>query len=263
MDDLDYLIKELLEEQNKYHSVSLQSEISDKRKMMRSLMNIRPPYPASKQFLIAQDTELATQLQEKGIVRIDQVENSRLDPRLKLWQGDITRLEIDAIVNAANRQMLGCFIPMHNCIDNAIHSAAGIQLRLECNELMISRGTLVPTGFAIITRGYNLPSRYIIHTVGPIIGNRKVKPEDEYQLASCYKSSLQLADENNIHSIAFCCISTGEYSFPNQLAAEIAVTTVRAYFNHWSASLIETVVFNVFKEIDYSIYRQLLMCNHL
>ena len=170
------------------------------------------------------------QLVEKGIVELNQTLVSPIDNRLKLWQGDITRLTVDAIVNAANNQMLGCFVPLHGCIDNAIHSASGIQLRLECNELMKNQEYPEPTGFAKLTKGYNLPAKFVIHTVGPIINNGTVTPEDEYQLASCYESCLQLADENKLRSIAFCCISTGEYRFPNQRAAEIAVATVRKYF---------------------------------
>jgi O-acetyl-ADP-ribose deacetylase (regulator of RNase III) len=225
---------------------------------MRALMNRRPPVPVSDTLLKAQDEELQKQLLEKGIVGIDQFQASLLDNRLKLWKGEITRLKVDAIVNAANSQMLGCFVPLHGCIDNAIHSAAGIQLRLESNELMKKQGYPEPTGSAKITKGYNLPSKFVIHTVGPIIFNEELTREYENQLASCYQSCLQVADENKLRSIAFCCISTGEYRFPNQLAAEIAVRTVSYYFELSPASGIETVVFNVFKDIDHTIYSNLL-----
>ncbi len=230
---------------------------------MRSLINLRPPLPASPQLLILQDAELGRQLSEKGIVYPDMINSVPRETRFKLWQGDITRLKVDSIVNAANCRMLGCFVPLHDCIDNAIHSAAGIQLRLECNELMKKQGHNEPTGSARITSGYNLPAKYVIHTVGPVIGCRKVTKEDEDLLTSCYRTCLQLADENKLRSIAFCCISTGEYRFPNQKAAEIAIRTVREYFCQSSVSSVETVVFNVFKEIDYSIYSHLLMFSKL
>ena len=236
------------------------SELVEKRQLMRSLMNIRPAREASKDFLVAQDTEIQKQLHEKGIVRLNQAIVSPIDSRLKLWQGDITRLKVDAIVNAANSQMLGCFVPLHGCIDNAIHSAAGIQLRLECNELMKKQGQPEPTGSAKTTSGYNLPAKYVIHTVGPIIGKGGVTQREENELSDCYRSSLRLAGENNLKSIAFCCISTGEYRFPNQLAAEIAVRTVREYFDLYPATGIETVVFNVFQDVDSYIYRKLLQC---
>ena len=225
---------------------------------MRSLMNRRPPIPASGNLLKAQDEELQKQLDEKGTVELTQVVASPIDTRLTLWQGDITRLNVDAIVNAANSQMLGCFVPLHGCIDNAIHTAAGIQLRLECDELMKKLGHPEHTGTAKITKGYNLPSNYVIHTVGPIIYGSKVTHQEEAQLAGCYRSCLRLADENKLISIAFCCISTGEYRFPNQQAAEIAVSVVREYFNLNQATGVKTVVFNVFKDIDYFIYGKLL-----
>ncbi len=260
MDDLDYILNSLIEEQPEYRQLIIPSEMVGKKQLMRSLMNLRPPVPISELFLKAQDKELQKQLHEKGIVSLNQALLSPIDNRLKLWQGDITRLKADAIVNAANSQMLGCFMPLHSCIDNAIHSAAGIQLRLECNELMKEQDHPEPTGSAKLTKAYNLPSNFIIHTVGPIINTGTVTPEDEYHLASCYQSCLQLANENKLESIAFCCISTGEYRFPNQLAAEIAVRTVREYFTLSPDTGIEEVVFNVYKDIDFSIYSKLLKC---
>jgi O-acetyl-ADP-ribose deacetylase (regulator of RNase III) len=258
LDDLDFILNSLLEERSEYRQLIIPSDLMGKRQLLRSLMNLRPPVPISELFLKAQDKELQKQLHEKGIVELNQTIVSPVDKRLVLWQGDITRLNVDAIVNAANSQMLGCFVPVHSCIDNAIHSAAGIQLRLACNELMKIRGHPDTAGSAKITAGYNLPSKYVIHTVGPIIDNEKVTQEDDHQLASCYQSCLHLADENSLNSIASCCISTGEYKFPNQLAAEIAIRTVREYFELYPSSGIETVVFNVFKDIDYFIYRKLL-----
>jgi O-acetyl-ADP-ribose deacetylase (regulator of RNase III) len=260
LDDLDFILNCLIEDQPEYRKLNIPADLSGKRRLMRSLMNHRPPIPVSEHLLKAQDEELHKQLHEKGIVELNMAIVSPTDHRLLLWQGDITRLKVDAIVNAANSQMLGCFVPLHGCIDNAIHSAAGIQLRLECNELMKNQGHHEPTGSAKITRGYNLPSKYVIHTVGPIIYGLTVTQEEENQLADCYLSCLQLADDNNLRSIAFCCISTGEFRFPDQQAAEIAISTVREYFVAHSSSGIDSVVFNVFKEIDYTIYRKLLQC---
>jgi O-acetyl-ADP-ribose deacetylase (regulator of RNase III) len=258
LNDLDFILNSLLEEQPVYRQLVIPSDLVGKRRLMRTLMNNRQPLEASELLLRAQDRELQKQLQEKGIVDLNQALVSPIDNRLKLWQGDITRLKIDAIVNAANSQMLGCFVPLHGCIDNAIHSAAGIQLRLECNELMNKQGHPEPAGSAKITSGYNLPAKYVIHTVGPIIGNGGVTQKEENELSDCYRSCLRLAGEYNFKSIAFCCISTGEYRFPNQLAAEIAVSTVTDYFESSPASGTEAVVFNVFKDIDYTIYCKLL-----
>jgi len=258
LDDLDFILSFLVEDLNEYGKLTIPSDLVGKRQLMRSLMNLRPPIQISELFLKAQDRELQKQLGEKGVVQLNQVLKSSIDNSLKLWKGDITRLKVDAIVNAANSQMLGCFIPAHGCIDNAIHSAAGIQLRLECNELMKKQGYPEPTGSAKITKGYNLPSKFVIHTVGPIINNLKVTPEEENQLSNCYRSCLRLAFDYGLKSIAFSCISTGEFRFPNQLAAEIAVKTVREYLDQSVDSAIEAVVFNVFKDIDYFIYSKLL-----
>ncbi len=260
MQNIDTLLNFLKGEYPQYSNMIIPSELVEKRRLMRSLMNVRPAQEVSTQFLKSQDEELQQQLHEKGIIGFDQVQVSAKYDRLKLWQGDITRLRVDAIVNAANSQMLGCFVPLHNCIDNAIHSAAGIQLRLECNELMKKQGHSEPTGSAKITSGYNLPAIYVIHTVGPIIGSGGVTQKEADELSDCYRSCLRLAGEYNLRSIAFCCISTGEYRFPNQLAAEIAVRTVREYLDQSVDSAIEAVVFNVFKDIDYSIYSKILEC---
>ena len=261
MDDLDFILNSLLEEQPKYRQLIIPSDLVGKRRLIRTLMNIRQPLEVSELLLRAQDRELQKQLHEKGIIELNKTRVSDIDSRLRLWQGDITRLKVDAIVNAANSQMLGCFVPLHSCIDNAIHSAAGIQLRLECNELMQRQGNPEPTGSAKITSAYNLPSKFVIHTVGPIIDSGGVTRKEECQLAECYHSCLLLADKNNLKSVAFCCISTVEYTFPNQLAAEIAVRTVREYLHLSADSAIEEVVFNVFKDIDYSIYSKILECS--
>lgn len=203
-----------------------------------------------RQFLLR---ELLKEKEEKGIIDVRNLPEIRKG--ISIWQGDITSLKCDAIVNAANSGMTGCYVPNHRCIDNCIHSYAGIQLLLECAELMEKQGYEEPTGHAKITNGYNLPCKYVIHTVGPIIYNR-VRIEDERLLADCYRSCLELAAENKLESIAFCCISTGEFHFPNERAAEIAVETVEAFLKKQSG--IKKVVFNVFKDMDKRIYEKLL-----
>lgn len=261
--NIDVLLNCLIGEHPGHEKLIFPPDLVEKRRLIRSLMNGRPAQEASKSFLKSQDAELKKQLLEKGIVDLNQTLVSHIDKRLRLWQGDITRLKVDTIVNAANSQMLGCFIPMHGCIDNAIHSAAGIQMRFECNELMKKQGHPEPTGSAKITRGYNLPAKFVIHTVGPIIGNSTVTQLEQNQLTDCYHSCLRLADDYKLKSIAFCCISTGEYRFPNQLAAEIATSKVRKYFDLSPATGIETVVFNVFKDFDFSFYSKILKCSQI
>lgn len=258
MDGLNYLIDQLLAEQPQYNYIKIPLDVTEKQYLLRYLMNLRPAIPVSENFLKAQDEELKKQGFNKGIVRLEQIPATSFHPHIKLWQGDITRLAVDAIVNAANSQMLGCFHPLHGCIDNAIHSAAGVQLRLECHELMKQQGFEEPTGHAKITKGYNLPAKNVIHTVGPIIYSEKPSAFEENQLAGCYQSCLQLADQHHLKSIAFCCISTGEFRFPNQRAAEIAIQTVLNYFEENKTTSIDTVVFNVFKDLDFSIYKTLL-----
>lgn len=258
MNNLNYILQELMEAMPEYKHIQIPDEYIEKKRLMRSLMNLIPPIEMGGDFLKAQDEELLSQREEKGIINIDSIESTSKHPRLKLWQGDITRLKVDAIVNAANNQLLGCFIPLHACIDNAIHSAAGVQLRNECQQIMKQQGKLEATGKAKITGGYNLPAMFVIHTVGPVINKGLVKKKDEQLLASCYESCLKLADENKLQSMAFCCISTGEFRFPNQRAAEIAVKTVSAYFEKQLQSSLETIVFNVFKDVDYTIYQDLL-----
>ena len=261
VDELDFILNYLRDELPDYKQMVIPSDLIGKRRLMRSLMNVRPAREASEHFLQAQDAELQRQLHEKGIVGLNQTLLSPIDERFVLWQGDITRLKVDAIVNAANSQLLGCFFPLHGCIDNVIHSAAGIQMRLECSEIMKKQGHPEPTGSAKITSGYNLPAKYVIHTVGPIIGIGGVTQKEEFKLSESYSSCLRLADEHKLKSIAFCCISTGEYRFPNQLAAETAVRAVSDYLAQSPDSSIGAVVFNVFKDSDFSIYRNLLQCD--
>ena len=251
MNRLDYLIEYLLKEDPQYSEMEIPSDLQGKRDLFRALRNVRWPKPVSEEFLRLQDEELQAQLQEKGIVELPNVP-------IQIWQGDITRIKADAIVNAANSQMLGCFHPLHRCIDNAIHSAAGVQLREECYQLMLQQGHEESTGQAKITKAYNLPCKYVIHTVGPIIPNGIPTEFQKEQLASCYRSIMACADENRLESIAFCCISTGEFRFPNQLAAEIAVQTVKDYLTEHPDCSVKQVVFNVFKDIDRDIYQRLL-----
>ncbi len=246
---LEWLCRYLLDENPRYRQMPLPGSLQERRDLFRALMNVRPPMPASEEFLQVQDEELQVQLAEKGVVEL-------AGQSLREWQGDITRLKVDAIVNAANSQMLGCFVPLHRCIDNAIHSAAGVQLRLACEEMM--HGTEEPTGSARMTPGFNLPAKYVIHTVGPIVTTPRPFRQQEAQLASCYTSCLDLAHKYGLASIAFCCISTGEFRFPNDLACEIAVSSVRSWMASHPESSVKTVIFNTFKDIDHELYQNAL-----
>lgn len=252
-EQLDFLLTYLLNEQNEYHSITIPNDLSDQKRLLRSLMNVRPPLPISKDFLEVQDAYLQSELAAKGMTDISEL--SPIQQGIYLWKGDITTLAADAIVNAANSQLLGCFIPCHGCIDNAIHSYAGVQLRLECAHIMSSQKTGEPAGKAKITKAYNLPSRYVLHTVGPIIYDQ-VRDKDCELLSDCYHSCLDLAASHRIQNVAFCCISTGEFHFPNKLAAEIAIRTVKAWQQQHPNQM--EVIFNVFQDTDYEIYQQLL-----
>ena len=248
-----FLIENLLKEQRGYAKMQIPSEANEQRTILRSLMNIRMPGFISEDFLQIQDEYLAEIRKEKGTITLSDMEE--VNPDIYIWQGDITRLEVGAIVNAANSGMTGCYQPCHNCIDNCIHTYAGIQLRNKCAEIMDAQGYEEPTGQAKITPAYNLPSDYVIHTVGPIVQGRLTK-EHERLLESCYRSCLTIADENGVSSIAFCCISTGVFMFPNERAAEIAVETVRKYKEEKNSGI--KVIFNVFKDEDAAIYHKLL-----
>ena len=250
-----YLIRELLAELPDCSGMGIPDHEGEQKRLLRSLMNIRPPRPVSDQFLRIQDEYLREEAARKGITDAAALPASGLDSRLLLWKGDITTLKIDAIVNAANSSLRGCFIPCHSCVDNIIHSVSGIQLRLACDRIMKEQGYDEPTGRAKITPAYNLPSRYVLHTVGPIVTGRLTDKHCR-QLADCYQSCLELAAKNGLKSIAFCCISTGEFHFPRERAAEIAVQTVVDYLA--ADRRIEKVVFNVFKQEDYDIYRKLM-----
>lgn len=248
----DFLIRWLLKEREEYKDLEIPVSLTEKRRLLRSLMNVRPPLPAGGEFLRVQDAYLQERLAERGVTRIGDL--SPVRPGLYLWQGDITTLAADGIVNAANSQMLGCFVPCHGCIDNAIHTYAGVQLRLECASIMTGQKP-EPAGKAKITKAYNLPCRYVLHTVGPIIYGG-VTETDRKLLADCYRSCLELAAAYGLHSVAFCCISTGEFHFPNRQAAEIAVKTVEEWQEENPDQM--EVIFNVFKDNDYRIYKQLL-----
>lgn len=247
------LIRVLLKEHPEYRGLRIPADADTQWQLLRGLLNIREPRRIGTDFLQIQDEYLQTETAAKGITDIADL--TPLQPGLYLWQGDITTLKCDAIVNAANSGMTGCYCPNHSCIDNAIHTYAGVQLRLACAEIMDRQGHPEPTGQAKITAAFNLPCRYVLHTVGPIIHGR-VTQQDRALLASCYWSCLELAAENGLESVAFCCISTGEFHFPNQLAAEIAVQTVKEFLQ--TPTSIKKVIFNVFKDMDKKIYERLL-----
>ena len=225
------------------------------RRLLRALMNIRPPLPLDPDFLRLQDALLSAEREERGVVEAAALPEVPGRPGIALWQGDITRLRADAVVNAANSTLLGCFHPCHGCIDNAIHSAAGLQLRDACARLMEAQGHSEPAGGAKLTGGYNLPARHVLHTVGPIISG-PLTNADRAALASCYTACLSLAAEHGLHSVAFCCISTGEFRFPRGEAAGIAVDTVTRFLSRPTS--IRKVIFNVFQDADAALYRALL-----
>lgn len=247
-----YLIRELLQETQE-PSLTIPTDFLAQKQLLRGLMNIRPPRPISQSFLRIQDAYLQEEQRKKSIVTLDTL--SPIQPGIYLWRGDITTLSCDAIVNAANSGMTGCYVPNHHCIDNCIHTFSGVQLRLVCANLMQQQGYAEPTGQAKITPAYNLPCRYILHTVGPIVSGR-VSRKDRAALASCYHSCLELAAAHQLESVAFCCISTGEFHFPNEQAAEIAVQTVQQFLRQETS--VKQVIFNVFKDVDQAIYKRLL-----
>ena len=246
-----FLIEYLLSESGE--RIGIPTDEYNQKRLLRSLFNIRMPKDTSAEFLKIQDAYLQEENRRKGITDLADLEP--VQDGIYLWQGDITTLKCGAVVNAANSQMLGCFNPCHGCIDNAIHTFAGIQLRRDCNEIMHKQGHDEPTGQAKITPAYNLPCRYIIHTVGPIV-NGKLNEQHCELLKSCYLSCLKLAEENGVDSIAFCCISTGVFRFPQREAAQIAVDTVKKYKAEMNSNI--KVIFNVFKDDDYIIYNELL-----
>lgn len=248
-----FLIQSLLRERPSCQKQIIPTDSERQRILLRGLMNVRNPHPISPEFLETQDTYLWEETAQKGITDIRDL--PPMQPGLYLWQGDITTLKCDAIVNAANSGLTGCYIPNHRCIDNAIHTYAGVELRLACEAIIKAQGRPEPTGRAKITPAFNLPCKYVLHTVGPIIGSQ-VTDRDKALLASCYRSCLELAAMYDLESVAFCCISTGEFHFPNDLAAEIAVGTVKEFLKQQTS--VKKVIFNVFKDLDKQIYRRLL-----
>lgn len=257
---LDYLVDAFKKDSVQYKDLDTPRDTEGKRRLLRSLMNIRMPRKMDKAVLSVQDEYLQERVRENGIVKLDDIPMIR--DRMSIWQGDITRLAVDAIVNAANSQMLGCFVPMHTCIDNCIHTFAGVELRAECsrqmNQLRLKYGKDYeqPTTVPMLTDAYNLPAKKVIHVVGPIV-RYELTPELEEDLADCYRNTLDMCLEHDLKSVAFCCISTGVFHFPNKRAAEIAVSTVGSWLSQHPGAM-ERVIFNVFKDEDKTYYEELI-----
>ena len=250
-----WLIQKLLSERKDADGVQIPKDEQGQKDLLRGLMNIRMPDPIDDEFLKIQDEYLTEENLAEGVVKIEDLTPVKADNRLYIWQGDMSRLAVDAVTLPANSGFTGCYQWLHSCLDNILGSKAGIELRLFTNDIITRQGYPEPTGQAKITPGFNLPSKYIIHTVGPIVQGRLTK-ENERMLASCYRSILELADQNDIKTLALCCISTGVFMFPNQRAAEIAVETVRKYLEETGSQI--KVIFNVFKDIDLMLYRYYL-----
>ncbi len=257
---LNFLVEEFKADSEEYKELSVPADSEGKRRILRSLMNIRMPKDLPSGVLKIQDDYLKERAKEKGIVKLSDIPVAT--EGISVWQGDITRLQVDAIVNAANSQMLGCFVPMHTCIDNCIHSFAGVELRAECNRKMealrmkYGKTYEQPTAVPMLTDAYNLPARKVIHIVGPIVSD-KLTSKLEEELSDCYTNTLDICAENNLKSVAFCCISTGVFRFPGKRAAEIAVHTVKNWIKK-NPGKTERVIFNVFKDEDRAIYERLV-----
>lgn len=258
---LEYLVKKFREDSGRYKEMEIPESEEEKRNLLRSFMNIRLPKKMDEETIEVQNDYLKERAEEKGIIGLSDI--PEISEGLSIWQGDITRLAVDAIVNAANSQMLGCFVPMHTCIDNCIHTYAGIQLREECNRQMnqlrirYGRDYEQPTAVPMLTDAFNLPAKKVVHIVGPIVQGRLTSGLEK-DLADCYRNTLDLCQENDLKSVAFCCISTGVFHFPNKRAAEIAVTTVKEWMLKYPG-VMERVIFNVFKDEDLQIYKELLV----
>lgn len=246
-----YLIHYLLEESG--YQPEIPENEKEQCRLLRALMNIREAKLISEEFLAIQDAYLQEVVENKGVVDVNDLEP--IQDRLYVWRGDITRLKVDAIVNACNSGLTGCYSPNHPCIDNIIHTISGVQLRKKCNDIMKIQGYPEPTGQAKITPAYNLPCNYVIHTVGPIV-KEILTQEDCDDLKKCYRACMETAEQNNIRSIAFCCLSTGVYGFPQKKASEIATDTVKDYLAN--GSKIEKVIFNVFTPEDEKYYLKIL-----
>ena len=259
---LNYLIEVLKNEIDRYKNLDIPENVEDKKILLRSLMNVRQPKEISKEFLKVQDEYLTERNKQKGIVYLKDIKTVPSSNKISIWQGDITKIACDAIVNAANSRMLGCFAPMHTCIDNCIHTFAGVQLRNKCNEIMnkfrkkFGDDYEQPTSVPIITDGYNLPAKKVIHVAGPVVVGKLTKFLEQ-DLKNCYKNVLDMCLENNLKSVAFCCISTGVFSFPNERAAEIAVETVTSWLKE-KGNKMDRIIFNVFKQEDKLYYEKFL-----
>lgn len=253
---LEWLVRQLLAEEGRYAGIEVPADEDGRFRLYRSLVNVRPPRETSERYLAVEDAYLQERARERGTV--DAAALPEAEPGIALWQGDITRLAADAIVNAANSQMLGCFVPCHGCIDNAIHTAAGVRLRLACAELMATKPGPEPTGVAEVTPGFDLPAAHVLHTVGPIVPTHRPHTLERKQLASCYRSCLDLATNSGLRTVAFCCISTGEFGYPPREAAKVATDTVRAWLSGPGAGTGTKVVFDVFSDADRRIYEELL-----
>ena len=257
---LDYLVEEFKRDSVQYKDLETPKDTEGKRRILRSLMNIRMPGKMNEAVLAVQDDYLRERIRENGIVKPADIPVIR--DQISIWQGDITRLAADAIVNAANSQMLGCFVPMHTCIDNCIHTFAGVQLREECHRQMktlrirYGRDYEQPTAVPMLTDAYNLPAKKVVHIVGPVVRYGLTK-ELEEQLASCYRNTLDMCLENGIRTVAFCCISTGVFRFPNKRASQIAVQTVSEWLSMHTGQM-DRIIFNVFKDEDREYYEQFL-----
>lgn len=253
---LEWLVRQLLAEDERYAGIAMPADADERFRLYRSLVNVRMPRRTPERYLAVEDAYLQERARERGTV--DAAALPEAEPGIALWQGDITRLQADAIVNAANSQMLGCFVPCHGCIDNAIHTAAGVRLRLACAQLMATRPGPEPTGAAEVTTGFNLPASHVLHTVGPIVPTHRPGALEREQLASCYRSCLDLATNSGLRTVAFCCISTGEFGYPPREAAKVATDTVRAWLSGPGAGTGTKVVFDVFSDADRRIYEELL-----
>ncbi len=250
MNNIDYLINELINEDKRLKNIQIPSSLEEKKNLYRAIRNIRGPKPISKKYLKIQDEYLQKEIKNKGITYEEDIKKDK--DIISIWQGDITTLKVDVIVNACNKYLLGCFNPTHRCIDNTIHSFAGIELREECNNIM--KGKTLPNGEVILTDAYNLPSKYIIHTVGPQV-NKILTNKDIQDLKNCYYNSLELAKEKGLKTIAFPCISTGLYGFPKDEACKIAIKTITDYLKN-NKNVFDHIIFNVFEDEDLIIYKK-------
>ena len=258
---LECMIKELLREEIRTGHTEIPEERRERENMWRSLVNVREAKPAREEYLAVQDAYLQERLREKGVTDGEALKAVPSDERLVLWQGDMSLLQCDAVVNPANSRMLGCFQPLHACLDNVLHTFAGVQLRLACHKQMqairakLGEGYEQPTAIPMMTDAFNLPAKKIVHVVGPVVGGALTDTHRE-QLAACYRNTMMLCDRQGVHSLAFCCISTGVFSFPQEAAADIAVRTVKDYLD--GNTKIRRVIFNVFTDEDARIYRERL-----